>query len=325
MATDSARHMSDTLCAVPAPWYPPLLDKLLAVAAAELAADGVLLAANAGFLHLLPAPGTQFMGQPVGRFFVQPSFQVLAGGDHTGLFTVGEAHELTRSLRGSWHCVQGRFQWLAEHNIEELERLSAVLLEINEKYQLTQQALAVTNKQLRRREAEVLALSHSDALTGVGNRRYLDAALQQEVTRALQTGRPLSVVMADLDHFKAVNDTHGHQVGDAVLAAFGARLRQNTRASDVVARFGGEEFLVLMPDTGLASATEWAERMRALCACTTVPPLSAPVTISLGVAELEPGVASPPEAIHRLVERVDAALYRAKRSGRNRVVADEPA
>lgn len=79
MATDSARHMPDTLCAVPAPWYPPLLDKLLAVAAAELDADGVLLAANAGFLHLLPAPGTQFMGQPVGRFFVQPSFQVLAG------------------------------------------------------------------------------------------------------------------------------------------------------------------------------------------------------------------------------------------------------
>lgn len=316
MATELPQHMPD---AGSVPWYPPVLDKLLAVAAAELDANGVLLAANAGFLHLLPAPGTQFMGQPVGRFFVQPKFQTLGAGDYTGLFTVGDTHGVTYSLRGHWRCVQGRFQWLAEHNIEELEQLSTVLLEINQKYQLTQQALAVTNKHLRRREAEVVSLSQSDALTGVGNRRYLDAALQREVTRALQTGQPLSVVMADLDHFKVVNDTHGHQAGDAVLAAFGAQLRQNTRASDVVARFGGEEFLVLMPDTGLVSATDWAERMRALSAATTVPPLTSPVTVSLGVAELEPGITNPSEAIYRLVERVDAALYRAKRAGRNRV------
>lgn len=305
----------------PRPWYPPVLDSLLAVAAAELDANGLLLAANAGFLHLLPPPGTQFMGQPVGRFFVQPSFQALRASDHSGLFTVGDVRGRTRSLRGHWRSVQGRYQWLAEHDIEDLERLSTALLEINEKYQLSQQSLAVTNKQLRRREAEVLALSNSDALTGVGNRRYLDTALQQEVARALQTGQPLSVVMADLDHFKAVNDTHGHQAGDAVLAAFGALLRQHTRARDVLARFGGEEFVVLMPDTPLASAVEWAERMRALCAHTTVPPLPAPVTVSLGVAELAHGAPSPAEAIRQLVEQVDAALYRAKRLGRNQVVA----
>jgi diguanylate cyclase (GGDEF)-like protein len=308
--------MPDTLCAVPAPWYPPLLDKLLAVAAAELDADGVLLAANAGFLHLLPAPGTQFMGQPVGRFFVQPSFQVLAGGDHTGLFTVGEAHELTRSLRGSWRCVQGRFQWLAEHNIEELERLSAVLLEINEKYQLTQQALAVTNKQLRRREAEVLALSHSDALTGVGNRRYLDAALQQEVTRALQTGRPLSVVMADFDHFKAVNDTHGHIAGDTLLRHIADHLsRTFMRRYDVVARYGGDEFCVLLRDTTAAEA----KRLLARAAAAIAAPangVKVAATLSIGVVDMVLG-----DTPASLLERADKALYRAKEAGRNTIVA----
>jgi two-component system, cell cycle response regulator len=302
------------------PWYPRLLDGLLAVAAAELDAQGRLRAANAGFRHLLPDPQAELLGLPVGWFFVQPRFETLSAGDHSGLFTVGDALGQTRSLRGCWRCVPGGFQWLAEHDIEDLERLSTALLEINEKYQLIQQNMSMVNWQLRRREAEVLALSHSDALTGVGNRRYLDTALQQQVAQALQTGAPLSVVMTDLDHFKAVNDTHGHPAGDAVLAAFGAQLRQNSRASDVVARFGGEEFLVLMPETPLASAADWAERMRALCERTTVAPLPAPITVSLGVATLHHSAASATEAIRQLIQDADAALYQAKRAGRNRVV-----
>jgi diguanylate cyclase (GGDEF)-like protein len=125
--------------------------------------------------------------------------------------------------------------------------------------------------------------------------------------------------MSDLDHFKTVNDTYGHPAGDAVLAAFGAQLRQNSRATDVVARFGGEEFLVLMPETPLTSALEWAERMRALCERTTVAPLPAPVTVSLGVATLQHSAANSDDAIRQLVQDADAALYQAKRAGRNRV------
>lgn len=322
------------------PWYPPEFNALLAVAAAEIRADGVLLAANAGFLSLLPAPGERFLGQSVVRFLVQPNFGSLAasvrkaggccaGGQedcggrcdaYSGLLTVGDVGGCARSLRGTWRCVQGRYQLLAEHDIEGLERLNQVLLEVNEKYQLTQQVLAVSNKQLRRREAEILALSQSDALTGVGNRRYLDATLQKEVTLALQTSQALSVVMADLDHFKHINDTHGHQAGDAVLAAFAAQLRQNSRASDTVARFGGEEFLVLMPQTAQASAADWAERMRSLWAHTTVPPLAGPVTASFGVASLTPEV----RGVSDLLCRVDAALYRAKHNGRNCVVTAAP-
>ena len=301
------------------PWYPRLLDDLLAVAAAELDTQGLLLAANAGFAHLLPAHQAVPLGRAVGWFFVQPGFEVLRTGDYSGLFTVGEAHGRSHSVRGRWRCVPGGFQWLAEHDIADLERLSVALLEINAKYQVIQQHLHGVNQQLRRRQAEVLALSQSDALTGVGNRRYLDTALQQQVAQALQTGAPLSVVMSDLDHFKTVNDTYGHPAGDAVLAAFGAQLRQNSRASDVVARFGGEEFLVLMPETPLASALEWAERMRALCERTTVAPLDAPITVSLGVATLHHSAASAADAIRQLIQDADAALYQAKRTGRNRV------
>jgi diguanylate cyclase (GGDEF)-like protein len=313
------------------PWYPPELNDLRAVAAADIGADGVLRAGNAGFLHLLPQPGEQFVGKSVAHFLIQPRFSALVnacvpssdgahqGLGHVGLFTVGDALDRPRSLRGTWRCVQGRYQLLAEHDIDELERLSTVLLDVNETYQKCQQVLSVSNQKLRHREAEILAVSQTDALTGVGNRRYLDEVLRREAAHAAQTGQPLTVVMTDLDHFKRVNDTHGHQAGDAVLAAFGALLQQFTRTTDVVARFGGEEFVVLMPGTSRVRATEWAERMRQRWAQVTVPPLKKPVTVSLGVAALNPRQADVQDLLHR----ADAALYRAKRTGRNRVVTDQ--
>ena len=122
--------------------------------------------------------------------------------------------------------------------------------------------------------------------------------------------------MADLDHFKHVNDRYGHEAGDKVLASFGELLRQRTRATDIAARFGGEEFVVLMPATDLANAIAIAERIRAAIAGLQVEPLLEPVTASFGVVER--GQASLPNAFMR---RADVALYEAKRQGRNRVVA----
>jgi two-component system, cell cycle response regulator len=165
---------------------------------------------------------------------------------------------------------------------------------------------------------EKLALT--DALTGLANRRAFLEALEAELARVDRHGRPASLLFADLDHFKRVNDAHGHAVGDEVLAGFSQVLRQGCRRGDLAARIGGEEFGVLLPMTGRLPAALVAERIRR---ATEARPLgrSAPVplTVSIGVASTEdsPG---PLEAVE-LLRRADAALYRAKGEGRNRVAA----
>jgi diguanylate cyclase (GGDEF)-like protein len=122
--------------------------------------------------------------------------------------------------------------------------------------------------------------------------------------------------MTDIDHFKQVNDEFGHGVGDKVLEWFGALLKRQTRSTDIVARFGGEEFLVLMPNAGLAQAVAKAEQLRIALAAEVIEPLVRPVTSSFGVAEL-----SQDEDRDSFLSRVDAALYKAKAGGRNRVIA----
>jgi len=156
----------------------------------------------------------------------------------------------------------------------------------------------------------------ADQLTGVGNRHRLEQALALEVERAERTGEPMAAFMADLDHFKQVNDEYGHQAGDNVLAAFGQLLREQTRATDILARFGGEEFVVLLPHTGMAQAVAIAERTREALALLQIEPVPHPVTGSFGVAVLAPG-----ERAEGLIRRMDASLYAAKDAGRNRVVA----
>lgn len=165
---------------------------------------------------------------------------------------------------------------------------------------------------------EKLALT--DPLTGLANRRAFLQALEAEISRVERHGRPASLLFLDLDHFKKVNDTHGHAVGDEVLAAFSQVLRRGSRRGDLAGRIGGEEFAVLLPATGLAPGTLVAERIRR---STEARPLGrtapSPVTVSVGVASTEGG-ATPGEA-GDLLRRADEALYRAKSEGRNRVVA----
>jgi diguanylate cyclase (GGDEF)-like protein/PAS domain S-box-containing protein len=169
-------------------------------------------------------------------------------------------------------------------------------------------------KALRASEAEVRRLALTDPLTGVGNRRRLDEALRTEISRMHRYDGRLSAVMTDLDHFKRINDRHGHQVGDQVLQEFARLLQSHCRDIDLVARFGGEEFVILMPEVGLDEARACAERMRATLAQATIPPLAEPVTASFGVAELAPG-----EDGEALLRRADEALYAGKAAGRDRV------
>lgn len=175
---------------------------------------------------------------------------------------------------------------------------------------------------LRSNVAESIELAVTDGLTGLHNRRYLDTHLETLVERAHKRGRPLSLLMTDIDHFKAVNDTHGHDGGDAVLREFAKRLRAQVRGMDLVCRYGGEEFVIVMPDTSALLSSEIAERLRSDVADVPFPladqiePIA--VTASIGVATLEAG---DQENAATLLKKADMALYEAKGAGRNRVIA----
>jgi len=164
---------------------------------------------------------------------------------------------------------------------------------------------------------EMHTLAHTDALTGLANRRAAQEVLGREVARADRYDRDVAVLMLDLDRFKVLNDTYGHPVGDRVLVALAERLRAHVRASDLVARWGGEEFVVVAPETATSQARKLAEHLRAQVAKDAFLD-GHRVTVSVGVASFRPG-----DDIEALVSRADAALYRAKEAGRNRVTVVE--
>jgi diguanylate cyclase (GGDEF)-like protein len=160
-----------------------------------------------------------------------------------------------------------------------------------------------------------------DTLTGLYNRWYVMEKIESEINRALRHGSPVSLLMIDIDHFKNVNDSYGHGVGDMVLQSFGRTLRESCRVYDVPGRYGGEEFCVVLPETRIGHTPVVAERIRARLAATptVVGDESIVVTASIGAAGLD----SPPEdgilSPSALIDRADRALYSAKSRGRNRV------
>lgn len=182
---------------------------------------------------------------------------------------------------------------------------------------VTRLSFVTTNDVVRIAKLERDAIE--DPLTGIYNRRYLDSKLAEEVNRANRLNLPLSAVLIDLDHFKHVNDTYGHDVGDLVLRHVCSLIIASVRPNDTVSRFGGEEFVVIAPDCDIAAATSLGERMRLRIAEST---LSLPngqdlaVTASLGISSL-----SPTGSAAALLRAADQALYSAKRDGRNRTCA----
>ena len=174
---------------------------------------------------------------------------------------------------------------------------------------------------LRNRIEESVEMAITDGLTGLHNRRYMETHLATLISQAHQTGRPLSMLIADIDHFKRVNDTHGHDAGDAVLRDFATRFRRNTRGIDLACRLGGEEFVIIMPETELRRAFQIGERLRAAIASEPFrinAETELRMTASVGVATVDFATDTPAT----LYKRADTALYAAKREGRNRVMAD---
>ncbi len=166
-----------------------------------------------------------------------------------------------------------------------------------------------------------IEMAITDPLTGLYNRRYMESHLASLVQQAAARKKPLTVLVLDIDYFKAINDTHGHDAGDDVLREFATRIRKSIRGIDLACRYGGEEFVIVMPETDLAVATMVAERLRRRIAADPFPIQQGgqkiEVTISVGISELRGD-----DETADLLKRADRALYRAKRDGRNRVVPD---
>ncbi len=175
--------------------------------------------------------------------------------------------------------------------------------------------LATAYRLLKENEAKIHELMLTDPLTGVANRRALNERLQVELQRCHRYERALGCILLDVDHFKTINDRHGHLIGDQVLQALAWLLRSAVRELDFVARYGGEEFVILLPETDLAGATRFAERLRREIAGLRVPRGPAMITASFGVTACNPG-----DSPDDLLRRADEALYAAKHDGRDRVV-----
>lgn len=177
--------------------------------------------------------------------------------------------------------------------------------------------------QLREMLQRSVALAYTDTLTGVYNRRYMNAHLDRKVMEIAETVKPVSVLMFDIDHFKQINDTYGHTAGDEVLCELAKRVSHGVRDIDLVSRYGGEEFVIVMPDADVAVAVNVAERVRKLVAAEPFPvsgqASGLEVTISMGVATTN----DPTETTDSLIGRADEALYRAKGRGRNCVNSAE--
>ncbi len=200
----------------------------------------------------------------------------------------------------------------------------AIKQDVTERVQAEAQ-LREARDQLTRHVAEVERLhvelreqALRDSLSGLYNRRYLDETLIRELAKASWDRTPVTLVMLDLDHFKILNDTHGHAAGDRVIAALGGVLRRRTRMSDVACRYGGEEFAVVLLgaelQAGINSANDWRGQLGAV---SRTDGIGGGVTFSAGVVQWRPG-----ETGQELIARADAALYRAKRAGRNTVVGE---
>jgi two-component system cell cycle response regulator len=226
---------------------------------------------------------------------------------HTPLLMLADAEDRQRILRGLDLGVN-------DYLIRPIDR-NELIARVRTQIRLKRYA-----DELRSNVQAAMELAVVDPLTGLHNRRYLESHLLALLEQAARTGRPLSAMILDIDHFKRVNDSFGHDCGDEVLKTFSARVKRAVRGADLMCRFGGEEFVVIMPDTKLAVARLVGERIREAVASAPFPieqgARAIPVTVSIGVAGSGPG--DTPDA---LFKRADRALYLSKNSGRNRVTA----
>ena len=223
-------------------------------------------------------------------------------------------YEHFNALDDHWYQIQDKALHWPNGNVV----MCSIAVDVSE-LKATQNRLAEAHAELALKNKQLQALSVTDALTGLHNRLKLDETFTQELERSQRYGRPFSIIMADIDQFKTVNDLFGHTVGDAVLKDTAQLLKSQVRKTDVPGRWGGEEFMVICPETPLQGAANLAEHLRQATENHDYP-CDKRLTISFGVAQHREG-----ESVVELVQRADRALYKAKEKGRNLVqIEDAP-
>ena len=243
-------------------------------------------------------------------FTHRPTYGFRAYGLFATGYLVAAAVLFLRSV-GAWVEPQEYATALAPHSHQGLLYFVACALVVSS-------SLAYLLMHRERADEETRRLATTDPLTGLFNRRTFIELAERELARSRRDSSSLSLMILDLDHFKQVNDTYGHLVGDDVLVAFASLIRDRARRGDLVVRYGGEEFCVVLPATSLPAAVALAERIRAATAATALTARPMKITVSVGVTAYAGGASV---TLETLLARADEALYRAKHEGRNRVVA----
>jgi two-component system, cell cycle response regulator len=261
----------------------------------------------ASFPRLLPSPLIEL--DTAGEVtYLNPAAEKL----FPDLGLMGWSHPLLKGLSGFNELWQGKQQADVIREVEVGQATYELHIHYIQELNLIRiYVLDITRRKLA--EKEIYLLATTDSLTGVANRREFSSILASEVDRAKRYGTPLSLIMYDIDYFKRVNDTFGHNIGDYVLQTLISLVQENIRANDVSARWGGEEFMVLMPQSDIEAARAAAEKLRLAIAEHQFDKVGR-LTVSFGVAEFEPQ-----DDLNSLLKRVDDALYLAKERGRNRV------
>ncbi|MDH3342730.1 MAG: GGDEF domain-containing protein [Gammaproteobacteria bacterium] len=205
------------------------------------------------------------------------------------------------------------FSAYTERLLSIIHNMTIELKEYHDRLEKTIAQLKVENIERQRAAEELEELSITDPLTSIYNRRKFNELLTSEVERSKRYKNDLAIIMCDIDHFKKINDTYGHDVGDKALKTFSEMINKNIREVDMFARWGGEEFMILMPNVNTDNAYSVAEKLRKAVASAKIESAGS-ITASFGVTDLNPD-----ESIDSFIKRVDQAMYRAKDNGRNKV------
>ncbi len=304
------------------------LENLTAVVVALVSEDGRLLHTNHGCRRILQLIGKNLTQTgDIEEFFIRPTLaellSIAPNSDlpiYEGIINVGDSRVHCHSLIGAIHRQGNQILMVGEYDVAGMEVLNAQVIELNAQLSTTQRELARNNRKLQASEARLTSLSLSDPLTGLANRRRLMEFLEHEINRFNRYHEPFSVIMADIDYFKKVNDEFGHDMGDKVLQGFSKLMQANMRDVDLVARLGGEEFVIVMQKTSLNEATEKAQTLRTSTKQLSFEGMQRGITTSFGVAEF-----TSVDDAHTLLKRVDQAVYASKNSGRDCVTAHDTA
>ncbi|MCX7913448.1 MAG: sensor domain-containing diguanylate cyclase [Thermodesulfovibrionales bacterium] len=221
-------------------------------------------------------------------------------------------------LKGSIFPLDGPFLMIFEQHRLTYNELITKMSQLNDQIVDITRQLEKKNMQLSEALKTIKKIINTDPLTGIMNRRAFAKILKREVSFARRHGLPLSVVMVDIDHFKGINDTYGHDMGDYVLKTFAKTIIGCMRQEDIFARFGGEEFVLILPSTPIESALHTSERLRQRIEKKKIRGLKARITASFGITTL-----LPTDTYETFLKRADDALYCAKRMGRNRCIIKE--